>query len=343
MSPKSGGNYNQIAFALEILRLLAEKPRRREELTELVSISLEEHGKSTDNADVKQQLTRAIRKLRDCGIEIESGTHSPYKLVESNFPLLLSTEQRQALAIAAYFLSDMGFSAQASQIQRIGKLTESDIPVFVKVDFSPPVDYSDRNLDAIVRQLQERFQQQCRYTIRYQSKPGEGRIWDIDRSELRLHDGVIYLFAFIPDWVSWRFDYWRNIDQNHIFRLDKIASVGAASDTRWVSCDFPTLKVRYRTSGPLANYQPRRKDEVIICSNSEEKYREIEATIDYWFWFRQRILKYGANAQILSPQNLADEINKDYKKIWERLSADENSKNQGSTDSRTDSKIGVAE
>ncbi len=222
----------------------------------------------------------------------------------------------------------MGFSAQASQIQRINNLTESDIPSFVKVDFSPPVDYSDRNSDTIVRQLQERFVQQCRYTIRYQSKQGEGRIWDIDRSELRLHDGLLYLFAFIPDWRSWRFDHWHNIDQNHIFRLDKIASVGAASGTRWVSCDFPTLKVRYRTSGQLAHYQPRRKDEVVISSDPEGKFREIETTIDYWFWFRQRILKYGANAQILSPQTLADEIKKEYKKIWEKLSADENSKNQ---------------
>lgn len=323
MPSKRDESYNLFAFALEILRLLAEKPRRREELADLLSIFLEQHGKSTDDADIKQKLTRTIRKLRDCGIEIASGTHSPYKLVESNFPIILSTEQREALATAAYFLADMGFSAQASQIQRISNLTESDIPSFVKVDFSPPVDYSDRNLDAIVRQLQERFLQQCRYTIRYQSKPGtEGRIWDIDRSELRLHDGLLYLFAFIPGWRSWRFNYWHNIDQNHIFRLDKIISVGAASDTRWVSCDFPNLKVRYRTSGQLTNYKPRRKDEVVVYSDPKGKFREIEATIDYWFWFRQRILKYGENVQILNPQLLADEIKKEYKKIWEKLSAD---------------------
>ncbi|MCP6760009.1 MAG: WYL domain-containing protein [Fischerella sp. CENA71] len=325
MPSKSDGNYNQIAFALEILRLLTEKPRRREELADLLSIFLEQHGKSTDNADVKQKLTRTIRKLRDCGIEIASGTHSPYELVESNFPVLLSTQQREALAIAAYFLADMGFSAQASQIQRIGNLNELDIPSFVKVDFSPPVDYSDRNLDLIVRQLQERFVQQCRYTIRYQSKPAtEGRIWDIDRSELRLHDGLLYLFAFIPDWRSWRFDYWHNIDQNHIFRLDKILSVGAASNTHWVSCDFPTLKIRYRTSGQLANYRPRRKDEIVVYSDPEGKFRDIEATIDYWFWFRQRILKYGENVKILNPQLLANEIKKEYKNIWEKFSADEN-------------------
>ncbi|MBA3921499.1 MAG: WYL domain-containing transcriptional regulator [Nostocaceae cyanobacterium] len=326
MPSNQNKDYNQIAFALEIIRLLAEKPRRREELADLLSISLEQHGKFPDNADVKQKLTRTIRRLRDCGIEIKSGTHSPYELVESNFPVLLSTEQRQALAIAAYFLSDMGFSSQASQVQRIGNLTELDIPAFVKVDFNPPVDYSEHNLDTIIRQLQERFQQQCRYTIRYQSKQGEERMWDIDRSELRLHDGTLYLFAFIPDWHSWRFDYWRNIDQNHIFRIDRILNVGAASEVRWTLCDFPTLKVRYRMSGSLSDYQPRRKDETIVYRDLEEKISDIEATVDYWFWFRQRILKYGANAQIISPQSLANEINKEYKKVWERLSANKNSK-----------------
>ncbi|HEY9801272.1 MAG TPA: WYL domain-containing protein [Leptolyngbyaceae cyanobacterium] len=326
MPSKVDGSYNQIAFALEILKLLAEKPRRRQELADLLLIFLEQHGKSTDDADIKQKIVRTIRKLRDCGIEIASGTKSPYKLVDSNFPVLLSTEQREALAIAAYFLADMGFSAQASQIQRIGNLTESDIPSFVKVDFSPPVDYSDRNLDAIVRQLQERIVQQCCYTIRYQTQPGaEARIKDINRSELRLHDGLLYLFAFIPDWRSWRFDYWHNIDQNQIFRVDRILTVGAASATPWVSCDFPTLKVRYRTSGQLANYKPRRKDEVVVYTDPEGKFREIEATIDYWFWFRQRILKYGANVRILSPKILADEMKKEYKMIWEQFSADESS------------------
>jgi hypothetical protein len=210
----------------------------------------------------------------------------------------------------------MGFSTQASQIQRIGNLKESDIPEFVKVNFSPPVDYSDNNVDTIVHQLQERFCSQCRYTIRYCSKK-EARIWDIDRSELRLHNGVLYLFAFIPDWRSYRFDGWHNIDQNHIFRIDRIENVGAASNTHWMSCNFPTLKVRTRFSGQLATYQPRRKDEIIIHQDPENKFVDIETTIDYWFWFRQRILQYGANAQIITPEILRQEIKKEHQKAYE--------------------------
>ncbi|CEJ43327.1 Uncharacterized protein apha_00764 [Umezakia ovalisporum] len=100
---------------------------------ELLSMFLEQRGKCAD-ADVKQRLTGTIDKLRDCGIKMDSSTHSPYKLVESNFPLLLSTGQRQALGMAAYLLSGMGFSDQGSQIQGIGKLTESDIPELLRVD-----------------------------------------------------------------------------------------------------------------------------------------------------------------------------------------------------------------
>ncbi len=170
MSPKN--SYNQIAFAFSILQLLAEKPRKRDELSSLLSDILEKQGKS--EGDMPQKLTRTIRKLRDCGIEIKSAPHHPYELVESNFPIILSTEQREALAIAAYFLADMGFSKEASQIKRIGNITELDIPGFIKVDFSPPVDYSEDKLEEIVCELQERFVQQRRYTIRYQSKSGGG-------------------------------------------------------------------------------------------------------------------------------------------------------------------------
>ena len=81
------------------------------------------------------------------------------------------------------------------------------------------------------------------------------------------------------------------------------------------------IRGNYRTSGQLSNYQPRRKDEEIVYRDPEGKYSDIEATIDYWFWFRQRILKYGVNAEILTPQNLADEIKQEYQKIWEKLSA----------------------
>ena len=55
----------------------------------------------------------------------------------------------------------MGFSKEASQIKRIGNITLEDIPGFIKVDFSPPVDYSEDKLERIVRELQDRFLQHC--------------------------------------------------------------------------------------------------------------------------------------------------------------------------------------
>jgi hypothetical protein len=190
MASSNDKTYNQIAFALEILRLLAEKPRKREKLGELLAEFLEKRGKASE--DVPQKLTRTIRKLRDCGFEIKSAPHHPYELVESNFPVILSQSQRQALYLAAHFLADMGFSAPASQIIRIGNLSEPDRPPSVRVDFSPPVDYSEEKVNTIVQELQQRFEQQCYYVIRYQNSQGEERNWDLGLSELRLHNGVLY-------------------------------------------------------------------------------------------------------------------------------------------------------
>ena len=312
MHAKKTTTYNQIGFALEILKLLAEKPRTREDLSQLLSGFLENHGKS--DGDTPQKLTRTIRKLRDCGIEIKSAPHHPYELMDANFPVILSPKQREALALAAYFLTDMGFSAQATQILRIGNIKQSDISPHFKVDFSPPADYSDRKLEDTVTKIQERIEQQKRYTIRYQNTKGEERNWDIDRSELRLHDGSLYLFAFVPDWNSWRFTEFPNVDQNRIFRIDKIINVGASSDVHWVSCDFAKIDITYRLSGSLANYQTRRPNETVIKRDLNSKYVEIVAQEDYPFWFRQRILRYGSNAQVLTPDWFVEEIRKEYQK-----------------------------
>ncbi|MFW6296025.1 MAG: helix-turn-helix transcriptional regulator [Halothece sp.] len=314
MSSQGNSRYNQIAFALEILKLIAEKPRKRDELAELLSAFLEQQGIFRE--DIPQKLTRTIRQLRDCGFRIKSAPHHPYELVESNLPLLLSQQQRQALYMAAHFLADMGFSEQAGQILRIGNLTEADFPPDVKGDFSPPVDYSHNQLSFKIQQLQQRFERQYRYTIRYEDSQRNEQTWDLDRSELRLHNGVLYLFALVPDAPSYHLKKRPNVEQNRLFRIDRIKFVGAASSTRWFYPQFPTLNIRYRMSGPLAKYQPRRGHERVIERNREAKYVDIETTEDHLFWFRQRVFQYGANAQVLEPQWLAEDLRNELEKAY---------------------------
>ncbi|MHC5825831.1 MAG: WYL domain-containing protein, partial [Nostoc sp.] len=108
MVSKNDINSNQLGLALEILKLIAQKPRKKAEL----SIALGDRG--FESGDLSQKITRTISKLRDCGFEIKGAPNRPYELVESVFPVILSGEQRQALVMAAELLADMGFSAQAS-------------------------------------------------------------------------------------------------------------------------------------------------------------------------------------------------------------------------------------
>ncbi len=308
--------YNQIAFALEVLKLLAEKPRKREELADLLAVFLDKYDKSP--GDIPQKLTRTIRQLRDCGFEIESAPHRPYSLVESNFPVLLSSQQQQALYMAAYFLADMGFSEQAGQIIRIGNLSQTVPNLDVKANFSPPVDYSENELSDTIQQLQKRLEQKHRFVIRYCDSRGDEQNWDLDYSELRLHSGVLYLLAFVPDAPSFKIEKQPNAEQNRLFRIDRIKAVLPASDTRWFWQDFPRLSIRYRMTGVLANYQPRRDDETVIERNCEaqSRYVDIETREVYPFWFRQRLLKYGANAQVLSPVWLREQLREESHQMY---------------------------
>lgn len=83
MSSKNDANSNQFGFALEVLKLLAEKPLRKTELENLL------RDKDISCEDLRQKITRVIGKLRDCGFEIRSAPNRPYELIESVFPVIL--------------------------------------------------------------------------------------------------------------------------------------------------------------------------------------------------------------------------------------------------------------
>ena len=302
--------YNPLSFAMEVIKALAKKPCYRKNLTEQLEIFLEQHQQPAD--DVSQKLTRTIRKLRDCGFEIESAPHRPYVLKKSNFPVILSADQRQALYLAIHLLEQMGFSQQASQLQDICPLTEGDRPSSFNADFNPPVNYSDPKTIATIESLQKRIETACRFTIRYRNSFGEETLWDLDRSELRLHDGSLYLFAYVPDILTPRFTKRPNIDQNTIFRIDRILAVNTSSDCLWLLSSFPRLKISYRMKGPLKNYKPRRSHEKILNNNEEKGFVDIESSEDCLFWFKQRILKYGSNVKILAPTWLQQDVYNEY-------------------------------
>lgn len=292
-------NYNQITFALEILKLLSEKPYRRQELVEKLSEFLYLQGKQSDDIDIPQKLTRMIAKLRKSGFEIEGKPNLPYILTTSSFPVILSSEQREALVMAIYVLDSMGFSGQAGQITQLIGSTSPAPPSQLHFNFNPPIDYSEDRIENLVDTLQQRIQQRRRYTIRYRSRYGNEKPWDLDRSELRFHNGVLYLFAHAPDSTS----YNHIVEKNQLFHINRIVKIGAASDTPWGILHFPTITLRYRMSGALANYQPRRGRERIVerDPSTPSSWLEIETQEDYLFWFRQRLLQYGENVKLIEP------------------------------------------
>ena len=294
--------YSRVDFALRIIRLLAEKPRTTKKLADLLNPFLEQYGKS--KGDTTQKIHRLIPELRNCGFKINGSPNTPYELVESNFPVILSQQQKQALKTAAYILSDMGLSTEAGQIARIGNIDDTEQIPDLKVDFSPPVDYAETKIHEIVSQLQTRIDKGCRYSIRYRSSTGKEHNWDIDRSELRLHNGVLYLFAYLPNW-NYRY-HW--VEKNQPLRVDRIIRVFPASESPWIATVFSTVPITYRLSKGMRKYQPRRDREKIVDRDQDGNWLDIETQEDCLFWFRQRIMQYGSNAKILEPAWFVEEI-----------------------------------
>jgi predicted DNA-binding transcriptional regulator YafY len=307
MSSKNDNNSNQLGFMLELLKLLAEKPCKKAELEILLS------DRGFEAGDLSQKITRAISKLRDCGFEIKAAPNRPYELVTSVFPVILAEEQRQALAMASELLASLGFSAEAGHIHRIGNFQKPKSPG-LRTDFHPPTDYSEDKTNEIVRQLQQRFQQKRRFVVWYRNNKGKETFWDLDKSELRLHNGVLYLFALVPDFRSYHLETRPNAEQNITLRVDRITRVGGISQTLWTYSKFPTLDITYRLTGDLASYRPRRPHETVISSLETTEYVDILTQEDCIFWFRQRMLQYGASARVLNPDWVAKGVRDALKK-----------------------------
>lgn len=311
-------NTNFLAFYLELLRLLTEKPRWRRELVVALEGWLEQRGQPV--GDLEQKVVRAIRRLRDCGFEIRSGPHRPYELVASAFPVLLSVEQRRALALGTHLLEALGFNREAHHLLQVGRLQETDFPRALKAEFHPPVDYSEPHYQAFLADLQERMRQRRRFVVRYRASSGQESQWDCDYSELRWHNGVLYLFAWVPNPpipLVRRLPS-PSVEENFTLRVDRIVQVGPASKVPWRRQCFPTLTVRYRLYGELATYQPRRPYEQVVATAADGTFVDLEATVDSLFWLRQRLLQYGAQAQVLEPDWFAQELSQELQRAYQR-------------------------
>jgi predicted DNA-binding transcriptional regulator YafY len=293
---------HQIAFALAILKLLADRPMKRSELI----LALGDRGFTA--TDLLQKISRTIVKLRQCGLKIHSAPNRPYELSHSNFPVILSADQQQALSLGAYVLDDMKFGTEAGHLRQIGQLETDLSKVPLKVNFSPPVDYSDTKVQEWITSLQERIAARRRFAIRYRAGNGDENNWDCDRSELRLHNGTLYLFAHVPN-VAQRHS---PIDRNRIFRVDRLITIHPCSDICWGMPEFPTETFHYCMTGPLAHYKPRRVHEQVV-KEKEGILVEIATQESNWFWFRQRLLQYGQYCRLLSPrwaiEQIKDELN----------------------------------
>ncbi len=120
-------------FDLRLLQLLCQRPYRRQELAAILQPEFP-HSK-----DIYQQISRSIKRWRDRGCEIKSSNQTPYILRKTNLPLLLSEEQKQAIALGSKLLENLGFVAEGAHLGEI--LLHSSEPVAIPCfssNFDPP-------------------------------------------------------------------------------------------------------------------------------------------------------------------------------------------------------------
>jgi len=119
----------------------------------------------------------------------------------------------------------------------------------------------------------------------------------------------------VPDCRTHHIQTRPNVEQNFIFRIDRIVRVGAASNTPWIYSQFPTLNILYRLTGAFRKLQACRSHESELQADNTD-FVDILTQEDCLFWFRQRMLQYGASARVIDPLWLAQDIGNELKKAY---------------------------
>ena len=295
-SPNAENNLSKTGYrALFLLFKLIEAPRTAEELINLVSVD-----PILKNDISKDTITLTINTLRKAGCVITRPTWKSgckYILKSHPFSTKLSQENINTLQILRDSISTLGDWQLLLQInkfyEKIAHLapdTESKDLLLYKHALKN-VDYQILNELVLYSQLKK--------TINFCYDSPKHGVEDID---------------FIPEKITFEneklyvWGYHIKYDKVCFLRVDKISHICLLTDINIKKqckfCEENTNCITYKLKGYSATMYSENNNEIIVCSDSKKEYSlTIKAYIKNRFNFFQRLLSYGTDCVIISPES----------------------------------------
>lgn len=277
---------------LYVLKLLLEKSRTIDELVELLRAN-----QYTNKSLSKDTIRITINTLRAAGCEISGlNKESNYKYILYSHPFVLNftSEELDALVKlrknASDNLSWKKILVVNELFDKIFALTKNENQIDLIDSAKIFADISKDVLDELVNPnvLNKRM------TIKYLSPKNGEEIFDIIVGNISFSDGKLYLSCFNYKYNS--------KSLLNIERIKEVVSISMLEETQ----QQYLYEVEYELFGDSFSLYEQAEYETII--ETKDNSLIIKALVDNEFTFIQRLLLFGADFRIISPDSFREKL-----------------------------------
>lgn len=296
--------------ALFLLLKLLETPRTRSEILECFK-----QDPIINSELTKDTVTNTINTLRKAGCVISrpnQRTNNKYVLTFHPFLPSLFEEHVNAIHSIRKSVVEAGDWELLISLNnfcfKLAKLV-SDTSLKNILLYSHPMRNIDKNLfNELLNSCKEKKVVQIKY---FSSKNGE-EYFEFTPEQITMEFGKFYVWGYSKKYQEYSY-----------IRVDKIRGIGLSDfyNTKQdnQSYDIESFDVEFVLSGLSALLYEENDDEIFIESFENNKLR-IKASVNNKFSFYQKILSYGKDCELISPEFAREELLsfvKDMKKRYE--------------------------
>ena len=289
--------YNLMSYtgfkALLIFSMLAEGPKSYPEICNAIEDN--KYLKEKISIDTMRVYINSLKRI-GCEIKRIKGEDKVSKYYITSHPFELKITNEQCRSIINIYKSLAGkLSIQDilyldNLFEKIGKYAKDEEFIQKLRGYSILKDIDKELLKELILYCKDKKQ----IIISYKSPNSGEKDIEIITNKIEITNGKIYLFGFGQEYK-----------QTTGFLVNRIKSIKDVKDSSNAAINTDILKVTYEVTYPNNNFIPESYEKVI--NNKNNKYI-IEAETNNSFYLKQRLLEFGPECKIISPEDFKNEF-----------------------------------
>ncbi len=236
--------------------------------------------------------------------------------LEVGKPFTLTSSQVIALQQAVKLLKDSGYMGEAQTLLTLllerGNL-ETPLRQSILQEVGTPETQTWRALVDHYSSIKQPF------IILYRNAQGTNLEFTVRYAQISFHEKRYYLEIWCDEIEDIKDTNFPELIHNRCLRLDRIRSI-VETQGQWRDEGLDLLKVYLHFSGGMVKaYESRDND---ISNEMIGDVRQVVRRVSNPFWLIREVLRYGKDCQIISPDNIRQQMREEVKLMYQQYDLD---------------------